>query len=250
MSTRVLCCLISFHVAVGVARADDVNAAREHFQRGSTAYDLGRFLDAAHEYEAAYEAKRDPNLLFNIGQAYRFVPDYAKAVLAFKAYLRNAPDHAPNRAEVESRIVEMQQRLQQHDQSAQRPAPTRALGPTPSPMPRATPSARTLLVAGGITAVVALALLATGGAFVAQTNDAAAAVNHPRPGTSFSPTLVDTLDRDQALEATFFAVGSAALITGAALAIVGGRRWRSERRLAWAPIVQPGAAGVVLAGAW
>jgi tetratricopeptide (TPR) repeat protein len=237
MLKQVLLCVFAFHVSSGVAHAADVNAAREHFQRGSTAYDLGRFLDAAHEYETAYEANPEPNLLFNIGQSYRFVPDYPKAILAFKAYLRNAPN-APNRVEVEARIIEMQQQLQSQPPTSSRPSG------------HAAPSGRTLLIAGAVTAAVGVALLATGGAFVAQTHAADDAVNRPKPGTPFSPALVDTLNRDQALEATFFAVGGAALITGAVVAIVGVRRLRPERKLAWWPVINSGAAGAVLAGTW
>jgi hypothetical protein len=36
--------------------ADDVAAAREHYAKGKRAYDLGRFAEAAKEYEAAYQA--------------------------------------------------------------------------------------------------------------------------------------------------------------------------------------------------
>jgi tetratricopeptide (TPR) repeat protein len=269
MRIRALLCLLAFRLAAGVAHADDLTAAREHFRRGSTAYDLGRFLDAAHEYEAAYEAKADPSLLFNIGQSYRFVPDYPKAILAFKAYLRNAPN-APNRAEVETRIFEMQQQPPRTNAplSPQPGAPTaapsatlaqpkgtapetsRLAGESGMPGRAAAPSGRSLLIAGGVVAAVGVALVATGGAFVEQTRAADDNVNRPRPGTRFSPSLVDTLNRDQALEATFFAVGGAALITGAVVAIVGSRRLRSERKLSWQPILDHGAAGAVLAGAW
>src|SRR5437879_13770949 len=55
------------------ARAvDDASrVAMEHFRKGTRAYDLGRFLEAANEYEKAYEAKETPALLYNLGQAYR-----------------------------------------------------------------------------------------------------------------------------------------------------------------------------------
>ena len=61
---------------------------------------------------------------------------------------------------------------------------------------------------------------------------------------------MDTLRRDQALEATFFAIGGAAVVAGAAVAIVGARRLRSERKVALVPVVGAGGAGAVLAGAW
>jgi tetratricopeptide (TPR) repeat protein len=249
-------------LTVGSARAEDVSAAREHFQRGTTAYDLGRFLEAAHEYEAAYEAKPDPSLLFNIGQSYRFVPDYGKAIHSFRAYLRRVPD-APNRTEVETRILEMQHKLEAEPHAAvpattppPPPAPKSSAAPQPTaPTVTATPAraerrGRTLIISGAVVAGVGVALVATGGGFVALTHSAGDAVNHPKPGTPFSSSLVDTLNRDQALEATFFAVGGAALVAGTAVAVVGARQWRRERRLAWAPLVQPGGGGAVVAGTW
>src|SRR5205085_1205757 len=54
-------------VVCTVARADDPRAARQHFAAGSSLFDLGRFREAAAEYEEAYRAKNDPALLFNIG---------------------------------------------------------------------------------------------------------------------------------------------------------------------------------------
>jgi hypothetical protein len=86
---------------------DDVVSARQHYTRGKRFYDVGRFADAAREYEAAYEAKDDPALLFNLGQAHRLAGNSTAALLAYKAYLRNVPQ-APNRAEVEARVRELQ----------------------------------------------------------------------------------------------------------------------------------------------
>jgi tetratricopeptide (TPR) repeat protein len=102
--------LILLLAGSGVALArDDVQSAREHFLKGKRAYDLGRFTDAAKEYEAAYEQKDDPALLFNIGQAHRLAgPAHARAsLLAYKAFLRNVPN-PPNQLEVEAHIREMQ----------------------------------------------------------------------------------------------------------------------------------------------
>ena len=44
------------------ARADDAATAREHYQKGTSNYDLGRYADAIKEFEAAYEIKNDPAL--------------------------------------------------------------------------------------------------------------------------------------------------------------------------------------------
>src|SRR5262249_21427313 len=74
-------------------------AAKEHFKVGTKLYDLGRFEEAAKEYQAAFEAHDDPFLLFNTAQSYRHAKLYPKALFFFKAYLRRLPD-APNRKEV------------------------------------------------------------------------------------------------------------------------------------------------------
>ena len=87
--------------------ADDVEAARLHFRKGKTYFDLQRYRDAAHEYEAAYEAKNDPALLYNIAQSYRLAGEHLSALGAYKAFLRNMPG-APNRAEVDRRIADLQ----------------------------------------------------------------------------------------------------------------------------------------------
>jgi len=114
--------LLLFIVAgVPVARAADApNTARAHFEKGSTAYDLGQFREAAREYEIAYRLKNDPALLYNIGQAYRFAGDTAEALRAYKAYLRRSPE-APNRREVDTQIVKLQRLVDEQRTSTTSP---------------------------------------------------------------------------------------------------------------------------------
>jgi tetratricopeptide (TPR) repeat protein len=120
------------------AFGDDVVAARQHFQKGSTLYDLGQFHDAAKEYEEAYKAHSDPALLFNIGQAYRFANEPAEAVRAYRSYLRRVPN-APHRVEIEGHITRLQAAM-----SAPTTPPTTTTPPatTPSgaPPPATTPT--------------------------------------------------------------------------------------------------------------
>src|SRR4051812_5182285 len=87
--------------------ADSADQARQHFQKGTTYYDLGQYREAAREYEDAYKAKSDPALLFNIGQAYRAAGDAPAALRSYKAFLRRSPD-ARNREEVETQIARLQ----------------------------------------------------------------------------------------------------------------------------------------------
>src|SRR3954471_17642476 len=101
--------------------ADETQSARAHYTRGTKLYDLGRYLEAAKEYEATYELKDDPAILFNIGQAYRLGHNNADAIRAYKSYLRRAPA-APQRASIEGYIRELQAGLdrdQAHEQAQQ-----------------------------------------------------------------------------------------------------------------------------------
>jgi tetratricopeptide (TPR) repeat protein len=116
---------------------DDVQSARDHYAKGKRFYDLGRFAEAAKEYEAAYQAKDDPALLFNLGQAHRLAGNYPQALLAYKAYIRNVPD-AANRGEVEARITEMQAVVDQQARTNKSP-PQGTIEPKPLP-PAVTPT--------------------------------------------------------------------------------------------------------------
>jgi tetratricopeptide (TPR) repeat protein len=118
-------------LAGGPAHADDGRAARRHFEAGSTLYDLGKFAEAAAEYEEAYKAKSDPTLLFNIGQAYRGAKQYDKAITAYKSYLRRVPD-ARNRADVEG-LIERAQAQRDAEAARQTPPPPTTITTTTTP---------------------------------------------------------------------------------------------------------------------
>jgi tetratricopeptide (TPR) repeat protein len=166
--------VIVIFLAGGRALADDGKLARQHFEDGSRLYDLGKFRDAAREYEEAYKYKPDPALLFNIGQAYRAAGDAGDALTAYKSYLRKVPE-APNRKEVEGHIEKLQRLVDEQHKTPPPPAPV-AEPPTPQPQPQlvatAAPAEKQpvykkwwlwtavggVIVAGG---VIAIALAAT-----------------------------------------------------------------------------------------
>ncbi|HEX7506805.1 MAG TPA: tetratricopeptide repeat protein [Polyangia bacterium] len=81
--------------------------AKAHSNRGTSMYNLGRFSEALSEYEAAYLAVQDPPFLFNIAQCHRKMGKNKEALESYRSYLRVAPD-APNRAEVQRRISELE----------------------------------------------------------------------------------------------------------------------------------------------
>jgi hypothetical protein len=86
---------------------DVVAAAKQHAKQGTTFYNLDRHAEALAEYEAAYLAVPDAALLFNIAQCHRKLGHDKEALAFYKTYLRNAP-RAPNRADVEKRIQELE----------------------------------------------------------------------------------------------------------------------------------------------
>ena len=79
------------------ARAENAASAREHYERGTKFYDIGKYDDAIREFEAAYEAKSDPAIIFNLAQAHRLAGHNQEALQLYRNYLRYVP-HPPNRA--------------------------------------------------------------------------------------------------------------------------------------------------------
>jgi tetratricopeptide (TPR) repeat protein len=114
-----------------VAHGDNKKLMREHFERGSAFYDLGKYRDAVVEYEEAYKAKPDPALLFNIAQCYRLAREPESALRIYRSYLRRVPD-APNREEVEQYIQALQAQIDEPTSHPPgwRPLPAGPLTPT------------------------------------------------------------------------------------------------------------------------
>jgi tetratricopeptide (TPR) repeat protein len=111
----------------GVRAAEQPSdVATAHVRKATAAYNLGKYDDAAKEYEAAYEQTLDPNLLFNLGQTYRLAGNREKALTAYRSFIRSAPD-SPQRPLAESKIRELER---------QRSAPP----PAPAPMPATEPA--------------------------------------------------------------------------------------------------------------
>lgn len=78
--------------------------ARELFEQGRVAYDAGRFDDAVVAFREAYLLSGRPALLYNIGQSELRLERHALALEAFEGYLRQSPDDAALRSEVEERV--------------------------------------------------------------------------------------------------------------------------------------------------
>lgn len=252
-------CLIAF---AGVARADDVAAAKMHYERGTTLFDLQRYLEAAKEYEAAFEAKNDPALLFNIAQAYRFGGDYSKAIAAYRSFLRRMPD-ADNRPEIEKHIAELQRISEEQKHNVQSP-PTGTLKPGEKKTHEANQEAakpvvplagaaaapvrekprRATLISGIVLGAVGIVAIAVGGAFEGLAASTNSSLSHPVAGTPFDPQKEKMLKTDEAAGAVMLSVGGAALVTGTVLTIIGFRERHSA--VAVVPSVSPNHVGAVV----
>jgi hypothetical protein len=106
----VACLGVCLSATNALAAGDPEVEAKRHFEEGTKHFNLGEFARAASEYRAAYTAKPDPVFLYNIAQSYRLGNDLERAVFFYRSFLRNMPK-APNRREVEDRIVKLEAQL-------------------------------------------------------------------------------------------------------------------------------------------
>jgi tetratricopeptide (TPR) repeat protein len=113
-------------VASSSAHADE-GEAREHFERGQTAYDLGHYEEAISEWEQAYRLSQKPLLLFNLGQAARLKGDCGKALTYYRAYLRVAPE-AENVSEAEGFVTELKGSCHERTEAPKRGKTKKAIG--------------------------------------------------------------------------------------------------------------------------
>lgn len=105
------------------AFADRATAAEAQraYQRGLKHYNLSQWQAALEAFQAAYLAKPDPALLFNIGQCQRQLADYRNAANSFRAFLREQPNiAATQQTQVEGLLLQMEQ-AQQEARASQPP---------------------------------------------------------------------------------------------------------------------------------
>ena len=201
----------------------EVEAARQHFKKGNRLFDLQRYTEAAKEYEAAYEAKDDPALLFNIGQAYRLAADYPKAIGAYKSFLRRNPA-AKNRAELETRIADLQRLVAEQKRTeeatpADTAPPTDLHATTEPTAPAPQRVSYTDWNAGKKRRRAGIGLMAGGGALIiggAVVTSLAYSLqsqqSQPSKGTAFDPSAPSRLRMEQATGAVLLGVGAGAEI--------------------------------------
>gem|GEM_PF-3988252 len=97
-------------LAAGRCEATTHVTTQKNTQNARRLYELGRFLDAATAYEAAYKETGEPILMFNLGQCHRRLGNDTKALEFYTQYLRREPE-APNRPEVQRWIAQAQENI-------------------------------------------------------------------------------------------------------------------------------------------
>jgi tetratricopeptide (TPR) repeat protein len=269
----------------GTARADDAVTAREHYQKGTSYYDLGRYPEAIQEFEAAYEIKNDPALLYNLAQSNRLAGNSEQALHFYRTYLRYVPK-AANRAEIEDRIKQLDQLLAQKN-AAQTP-PNQAIppggAPAPAPPPALTPPAEAppsatpppglpeepaaasppmmfapgpaptpandhhqMILAGKITAAVGGALFIIGAAYGAAAVGAANDVNNEaKNGQAFDPSVEKRGKDSQKAEAVLLTLGALTGATGGILFFYGRHLAAQEAQASITPVASSSGGGVSL----
>jgi tetratricopeptide (TPR) repeat protein len=232
---------------LGVAHADDVAGARDHYLKGTRAFDLGSYDESIREYSEAYRLKDDPALLYNIAQAHRLAGHDAEALRFYKMYLIKVPESG-NRAEVELKIEELKKSLEQQKRtlslppsgpippSEPRPAnqpppasepvpPPRALVDIATPAPPSEPPRRRWWLPGVATGVPGIALVLVGAAFSGLAVQAGNQLTDlSRARGTYDASKYRNGELDQTLGAVFLGVGAAACATGVALLIAKGIR--------------------------
>ena len=105
LALLLLCLGSSAAAAPPVARPDAevLREAKRRFQRANALYEEGRYDDALHSYQAAYDLVPSPDILFNIGLGKEKVFDYEGCSLTFRQYLTQSKD--------ERRKAQAQERL-------------------------------------------------------------------------------------------------------------------------------------------
>lgn len=142
---RRLVTIVAFAVVftAGPAHADK-SAAKDHYERGTRAYNLGRFDQAIDHFARAYEAHPSPVFLFNIAQAHRLAGHCEKAAFFYRRYLSEEPD-SPARAEIDGHLRTLADCAQEEPKApppAPPPPPPESTSPkAASPVSTSTPPA-------------------------------------------------------------------------------------------------------------
>ena len=211
--------------------------AKAHYERGITLYNLSKWDEAIAEFKKAYELSKAPGLVFNVAQAQRLKGDHRGALESYRSYLRLDPS-APNRAETEARIGELDKLVKEED-ARKPPAKPPDKAPPPDKVMRVDAnvmrvevagqeqdrSNRTLLHAGLITAGVGLVITAYGAYYgvkaSSEWDDVEVTVATHGPWMHEDQQNWEDAEDHERLSKVCLIVGGVAVATGAVLTVFG-----------------------------
>jgi tetratricopeptide (TPR) repeat protein len=250
--------------------------ARQRYDAASRKFDLGRYDEAAEDFEAAYELVGDPKILFNIAQSFRLGQKYEKALRFYRSYLNKDPG-SKNRSLVEKRIAELTELVDRQRSEAQAPPqgtirpeetppdkstttttettppPSASIAPPAEPAQTPTRPPRALKIAGfslGGLAVASLVVGATFSALAASANDDIVRANQARTG-AWTQTLKDEDANGRTYDAVAIAayvVGGAAAVASAVTLAIAYRRPHADRVARVQPLLGRDLAGLCFEG--
>ena len=245
----------------------DKKAAKEHYEAGKRAYNLGEFDTAIDEWTAGYKIGGDPIFLYNLGQAYRQKKDYKQAIIEYKAYLREDPN-SKVRATVEQNIADMEKEIGKQPEPVTRPATLPATQPAthPATLPATQPATQPVTPASGGGGTLKIAGIATGGVGVVALvggvvfglaakgyeSDVNTAVKNHEVWTPDLQNKADKGSTDNTLAIVGYTVGAVAIIAGGTLFYLGMRQGKAaaekeeEDSMLVVPVIGPTTAGVLV----
>jgi tetratricopeptide (TPR) repeat protein len=267
--------------SASTAAADDVGTARDHYKKATKAFDLGFYEEAVKEYMAAYQAKDDPVILYNIAQAHRLANHPAEALRFYRIFLTKVP-RAENRAEVEAKVAELVKVLEQLKRAQEMP-PNQPLPATPKvetahvePKPDAKPAVkpqpepkpetqamplpdtfaappppaptgdggRTKKIAGGVVLGIGVAAAAAGGALAALASSTGDEVTTAaRTMQRWDPDKHASGELYQTTGLVLLGVGGAAVLAGVVVIVLGVRDGKAAKRASLVPVLSPQVVG-------
>lgn len=250
----VLCASLALAAFAAPAHAQTQNdaRARDLYLQGDRAYNEGRYEEAVQDFLASYQLSGRPLLLYNLANAYERLGRYQEALDALRQYQPHAP--IQELGQVRARITSLEQRV------AQLSAESSQEEQQPAPQSTAPAYDEGLLFSGIAVGGVGVALAVTGIVMGVLALDARAEAQSGCASATGGTTVCDetvrgALDRDTtfALLADIgIGVGSAAVVAGVVLAILGatsssGASAESARVVPYAaPRARGGELGVVV----
>jgi len=137
MRTRIAFIALLLLCGVGTANAQDesLKIAREYFDKAQTLFEAGSYEKAAEYFEKAFDARKYPQFLFNIGVCYEKTQKWQQAIDYYNRYLAELPE-ATDKTAMRGRIEVLKREVKRIEDAKNAAPPP---DPNNPPDPNATP---------------------------------------------------------------------------------------------------------------